>query len=117
YGTDLRTFMRAHMGYRFVVRDIKFNGDSVDVTVENTGFGHLLMKSRGEIAIGAQKRPVPFDLRKLCPGERKTFTLRLPKGAPHGAPVRLTVRLNTPAAQVIHFANDALRDGDALRLQ
>ena len=59
------------MGYRFVVRDIKFNGDSVDVTVENTGFGHLLMKSRGEIAIGAQKRPVPFDLRKLCPGERK----------------------------------------------
>lgn len=117
YGTDLRTFMRAHMGYRFVVRDIKFNGDSVDVTVENTGFGHLLMKSRGEIAIGAQTRPVPLDLRKLCPGERKTFTLRLPKGAPHGAPVRLTVRLNTPAAQVIHFANDALRDGDALRLQ
>lgn len=117
YGTDLRTFLRAHMGYRFVIRDIAFRGDSVDVTVENTGFGHLLMKSRGEIAIGGRVRPVPLDLRKLSPGERKAFTLRLPKGAPPGAPVLLTVRLETPAAQVIHFANDALRAGDAMRLR
>jgi hypothetical protein len=28
----------------------------------------------------------------------------------------LSVRLDTPAAQVVHFANDAMREGDAVRM-
>ena len=117
YGIDLRTFMNAHMGYRFVIRDVKSGSGQIDMTVENTGFGHLLMKSRGEISAGGRSRPVPLDLRKIRPGEKKTFVLRIPKGAGPGAPVLLTVRLDTPAAQVVHFANDAMREGDAVRLR
>lgn len=116
YGTDLRTFMRTHMGYRFVIRGVKFDGDGVEATIENTGFGHLLIKSRGEIKVGGRSQSVPLDLRKILPGERRPFALRLPKDATPGAPVLLTVRLETPAAQVVHFANDAMREGDAVRL-
>ena len=116
YGTDLRTFMRTHMGYRFVVRGVKFGDGAVEVTIENTGFGHLLMKNRAEIAVGASVRPVSLDLRKIRPGERKSFSLPLPGGASAGADPVLTVRLETPAAQVVHFANDALRAGEGIRL-
>ena len=35
------------MGYRFVIRDVSVARDAVEVTIENTGFGHLLLKSRG----------------------------------------------------------------------
>lgn len=117
YGTDLRTFILTHMGYRFVVRDVKFGSGVVEVTVENTGFGHLLMKNRAEISAGGAARPVAIDLRKICPGEKKTFALPLPKGTSANVPVLLTVRLDTPAAQVVHFANDAMRQGDAIRLR
>ena len=117
YGTDLRTFMLTHMGYRFVVRGVKFGSAAVEVTVENTGFGHLLMKPRGEIKAGSASHSVDIDLRKIRPGERKAFALPLPKGASASSAVLLTVRLDTPAAQVVHFANDAMREGDSLRLR
>ena len=117
YGSDLRSFMLAHMGYRFVIRDVRFSGDTVEVTIENTGFGHLLIKSRGEISIGGQKKQVALDLRKLCPGERRPFSLKLPKGATPGAPVLLTLRLDTPSAQVVRFGNDSMREGDSVRLR
>ena len=116
YGTDLRTFMLTHMGYRFVIRGVKFGRDAVEVTVENTGFGHLLMKPRGELAAGGSVRSVDMDLRKVRPGERKVFSLPLPKGASASSGVLLSVRLDTPAAQVVHFANDAMREGVAVRL-
>jgi hypothetical protein len=59
---------------------------------------------------------VDLDLRKVRPGERKVFSLPLPKGTSADSAVLLTVRLDTPAAQVVHFANDAMREGDAVRL-
>ena len=117
YGTDLRTFMLSHMGYRFVMRDVKFTSSHVSVTVENTGFGHLLMKPRGEIKAGGLSRAVEIDLRKVRPGEKKTFNLPLPKGASSTSAVLLTVRLDTPAAQPVLFANDAIRSGDGFRLR
>ena len=49
-------------------------------------------------------------------GERKVFSLSLPKGTSADSAVLLTVRLDTPAAQIVHFANDAMREGDAVRL-
>jgi hypothetical protein len=117
YGRDLRSFIRAHMGYRFVVRGVEFSGGTVEVSVENTGFGHLLVKSKGEISVGEASRAVELDLRDLKPGEVKTYLLPLPDGADTNAPILLTVRLDTPAAQAVHFANDAMRLGDATCLR
>ncbi|MBR2838009.1 MAG: DUF4874 domain-containing protein, partial [Kiritimatiellae bacterium] len=117
YGRDMRSFIRAHMGYRFVVRNVAFASGNVDVTVENTGFGHLLVKSLGEISAGGVASIVDFDLRDLRPGERKAYSLPMPASASADVPVLLSVRLDTPAAQSVHFANDALRVGDATCLR
>ena len=116
YGADLRGFIRAHMGYRFVVRGVEFSGGVVTVTIENTGFGHLLVKSRGEISMGELSRGVDLDLRDLRPGERRSYALPLPEAAPVGVEALLSLRLDTSAAQAVHFANDAMRVGDAIGL-
>ena len=117
YGTNLRRFMRTHMGYRFVVRGVEFSGGSANVTIENTGFGHLLVKSRGEISVGNASRQVDLDLSDLRPGERRAYVLPLPDGPSDAGPVLLTLRLDTSVAQVVHFANDAMRMGDAVCLR
>ena len=116
YGVDLRRFMLAHMGYRFVVRGVKFDRRSVSVDIENTGFGHFLCRCRAEMSVGATTYPVPLDLRKLAPCSRRTYKIGLP-AASANTPVLLTLRLDTPAAQPVVFANDAMREGVALRLR
>lgn len=60
YGTDLRRFMLTHMGYRFVVRGVKFGAGSVSVDVENTGFGHLLCRCRAELVSGILSCPLTW---------------------------------------------------------
>ena len=108
YGRDLRSFVRAHMGYRFVLRGARKVRGAVEVTVENTGFGHLLLKSRAELSSGALKAEVPMDLRALRPGRRHAFSLPLPRGA--DGEIRLRLFADTPARQPVLFANDALFD-------
>ena len=110
YGRDMRSFMRAHMGYRFVIRGVRRSSGSVEVTVENTGFGHLLLKSRAEVSAGALKHEIPFDLRTLRPGRSRTFSVPLPRGADAGSAVYIRVFADTPARQAILFANDAMFD-------
>ena len=110
YGRDLRSFMRAHMGYRFVIRGAKRARGAVEVTVENTGFGHLLVKNCAELTAGALKAEVPMDLRTLRPGKSRTFVLPLPRGVDGGTEVCLRIFADTPARQPILFANDALYD-------
>ena len=117
YGTDLRRFMLTHMGYRFVVRDVKFSTGFVSVDIENTGFGHLLCRCRTELVSGDSVVPVDLDLRKLAPCSRKIYTMPLPGKSAADVPLLLKVCLDTPAAQPILFANDAMREGDALRLR
>lgn len=110
YGRDLRSFMRAHMGYRFVIRSAKKIYGAVEVTVENTGFGHLLLKNRAEVAVGARTAAVPMDLRMLRPGKSRAYVLPLPRGADGGAAIGLRIFADTPARQPILFANDELFD-------
>ena len=117
YGTDLRTFMRTHMGYRFVIRGVEFSRGCVEVAIENTGFGHLLMKSAATLSCGGKSAPVALDLRTLRPGETRTYRVPLPKDLPSGGPLYLRLRLQTPAGQPVIFANDAMREGDAVRLR
>lgn len=111
YGADLRRFMLAHMGYRFVIRGVRRRADAVEVNIENTGFGHLLVRNGAELVAGGKVFPVRLDLRTLRPGETRSFTLKPPKGANlgGGAPgLRLFTagRIRRP----VLFANDALWD-------
>ena len=109
YGRSLRDFMLSHMGYRFVIRDIRAKRGEVEVDVENTGFGHLLLKSRGELIVDGRAQEIDMDLRTLRPCARRTLTVRLPSVASRVVHLRLFA--DTPAKQPILFANDALWDG------
>ena len=43
--------------------------------------------------------------------------MALPKELPPGGPLALRLRLDTPAGQTVHFANDAMREGEGVRLR
>lgn len=117
YGTDLRTFMRTHMGYRFVIRGVEFSRGTMEIAIENTGFGHLLIKSTATLSSGAKSAPLPLDLRTLRPGETRKYRVTLPKEFPSSGPLSMRLRLDTPAGQPVRFANDAMYEGDAVRLR
>ena len=113
YGSNLRRFMLAHMGYRFVIRDVAVARDAIEVTIENSDFGHLILKSRGELFADGKPSSIPLDLRTLRPCERRKFTIKLPSlGA---AKKTLHLRLTTCDARPkpILFANDAMFDAAA----
>ena len=54
-GVDLRKFCEDHMGYRYVVRGVSFEGRTggarLDVEIENTGFGQLLFDDLIEVVL------------------------------------------------------------------
>lgn len=49
-GAKMGKFMLDHMGYRFVMRDVReVKGEKVEVEVENVGFGKLLLPYAAEV--------------------------------------------------------------------
>lgn len=57
-GVDLRRFCEDHMGYRYVVRGVSYEGrprgGCVHVEIDNTGFGQLLFDDRLEIVLSGE---------------------------------------------------------------
>ena len=74
-GVDLRKFCEDHMGYRYVVRDVAFEGyprrGHLEVEVENTGFGQLLFDDAFEIVLSGES-----GVFRLRPCEGSSVTLR-----------------------------------------
>ena len=68
-GVDLRKFCEDHMGFRYVVRDVSFEGRTggarLDVEIENTGFGQLLFDDLIEVVLSSggvsAKAPIVGD--------------------------------------------------------
>lgn len=56
-GVDFRKFCEDHMGYRYVVRGVSFEGRTgggrLDIEIENTGFGQLLFDDLIEVVLSA----------------------------------------------------------------
>ncbi|MGN1359897.1 MAG: DUF4832 domain-containing protein, partial [Kiritimatiellia bacterium] len=84
-GTTLSKFVYDHMGYRFVVRDavlsntLRTKGNSLRLTVENTGFGRLLLPHRAELLFTSadQTKALPVDLDLSLDGaQTRTAELR-----------------------------------------
>ena len=70
-GLDLHKFMLDHMGYRFVVRDVRLpkrmesgKKSMLALEVENTGFGRLLLPSRVDVlfVLGGETVVAPADM-------------------------------------------------------
>ena len=117
YGRDLLSFFVAHLGYRFVIRGAKVlpKTRKVAVEIENTGFGHLPLPSKGVVAVDGREGAVELDLRSLGPGDKHCYALDWPRGVATKSPRTVALRLvaDTPAAPLIRFANDALWDDEA----
>lgn len=131
-GTSLRKFCEDHMGFRYVVRDVAFNGTPgrarLEVEIENTGFGQLLFDDAFEIILscGAQTFRIPNpaasprSLRSLRGGERQryVFTFAYPAGIAAGE-YDIFLRVRTPLAgedtalaprRFVRFANESCID-------
>ena len=86
-GTTLSKFVYDHMGYRFVIRDavlpatpddralatLKAKGNTLRLTVENTGFGRLLLPHRAELLFTSadQTKAAPVELDLSLDGAKK----------------------------------------------
>ena len=117
-GRDLRSFVRAHLGYRFVVREAEWPGETtpggvlpVRLAVENTGFGDipwateaallLVPSAEGEATVAAEI-PVSLDFRKAQSTKKTGFSLEaaIPETtAPGEYTLFLRVRLDLPRPQ------------------
>ncbi len=126
-GVDLRKFCEDHMGYRYVVRGVsaqeRKNGATLDVVIENTGFGQLLFADSPEVLLlpadGGQAVRCPTtpsaSLTTLRGGASDTFSLSFDFPKPlaagqYGVYLRVRAPLadETPSSiprRVVRFAN------------
>ena len=103
-GRDLRSFVRAHLGYRFVVRSLELSPDGLRLAIENTGFNDihwatiasLLLVSQADTATEPVRIPIPLDLRNAHSRETTVFSPALPDIPQGSFDVFLDVRLDLP---------------------
>ena len=136
-GRTLLDFMRAHMGYRLVLRSSRLSdaaapGGTLQLAfdVENTGFGDLFLPTRTEVLLQAADDrfwacPVALDLGAAVPSPTRaslSLSLRLPSGITNGQ-WRVYLRTHVVAAgdspcaaglRTVRFANAAAQWSDTL---
>ena len=130
FGCDGLTYIHAHLGYRYTVRQftLRKNGLfkprlSLQLTLENTGFGNTLKMF--ETAILFQnttteetfRLPLRFDFRELKSGQKKTLTASLPlKSLPHGTYELFFSVTDSATGKQIALANISYNEANGLPL-
>lgn len=125
-GRSLNTFVRDHMGYRFVLRDVRLPrtvrrgaGAKIALKLENTGFGRLLLPSVAELvfAQGGTVRSVPVDCPLALPGAstaKRLCVFKVPSDLPAGSyDVALRVRAPVKGEDVSDFPRRPIRFANA----
>ncbi len=134
YGKDVYTFMRAHLGYRFVLRESKMTDASeaggdlqMQFSIENTGFSEAPKDKEVEVLLtnGTLLYTYETDLnaRDWASGTKTTekLALTLPKTMPGGGwdvYLRISERNADPAydtAYAVKFANEELQFSNELQ--
>lgn len=118
-GKSLYQYIGDHLGYRFVVRDVKYARGRLLITIENNGFALLyeaadlcLIASDGKEA--ERKISLSIDLRQVKPGAKASFSVDnlSKKGIKRGD--RLYIKaVRARDGRVIRFANE----GEAERIE
>jgi len=129
-GASMGKLILDHMGYRYVVRDLKSPGRFVGgkkgrmtMVLENTGFGKMPLPTRAELLIlaGGTRTKIPVELPlTLRGGERDTLTMEfdLPS-MPSAKEGRLYLRVWAPvkgdpadtlSTRLLRFANQGMWD-------
>ena len=97
-GCDGYYYVQEHLGYRYLIQSCKLRQSgvlrqnlSLTLTLQNVGFANTLKPFLTSIVLKNAETgeciSVPFgaDLRKLCSGQKKSFTVKLPvKALKHG---------------------------------
>lgn len=121
-GTDLRRFCEDHMGFRFVVRDVRFSGypsrGCIEVKLENTGFGRLLFDDALEVLLSGEagvfsatpREGTSSTLRSIAGGSSAALLIEFdyPKNMPPGE-YDVLLRAWTPLADETVGASAAPR--------
>lgn len=127
-GESALAYIDKHLGYRFVVRDVKSHvtaqgGQSVplDVTIENTGFASPVKPKRAEVLVVNEYdevvhvQDVDLDVREIAPGERVRRSLSIDLPSLFKGDYRVMLRVSSGTAlddgspySSIRFANDGM---------
>lgn len=131
YGQTVYQFIRDHLGYRFVLRDSKLTGSTVqggnvqvDFTVENTGFAGVIPQVQSYVLLEKDGvftfAETDIDCRQWlsCTKNSESISFKLPDSLPSGEwNVYLKLSMGTPAGvrsmsnRSIRFANNDVWDG------
>ena len=134
YGQDVWTFIRAHLGYRFVLRSCKLTdtaapGDKLDLdfTVENTGFSEAPRSKETEILLSDGKTVYTFttDINAAnwlsASTDHESLSIDLPETL-HGGEWKVYLRISDPNPDAKYdthfaakFANADLQFNDTLK--
>lgn len=111
HGVSGYDYIGRHLGYRFVVRDVKKKGELLKITVENCGFASLCEEADcclvtqadgGEIGCNA----ILTDARQWRSGQAVILRAGLPQGKNLGRCLRFFLRLSRRSdGRIIRFAN------------
>ena len=134
-GHDLRSFVRAHLGYRFVARALEMPssvrpGDALrlSLAIENTGFNDIAWPTKAALVLApiaaasaspraaTMRLAAPLDLRKAHSGATTVCTIDItspPDLAPGDYDVLLDIRLDLPRPEGAKGTDPSVRFANA----
>lgn len=111
-GDSLYSYIGNHMGYRLVVRDVKWKHRQLMITIENNGFARLYEDVAVELAAQDeqdqwQSRAVDADLRMIEPGTKRLICVENVEESFGKCGYRLYLRaIRKRDGREIRFANE-----------
>ena len=91
HGCDGYSYMKAHLGYRYLIRSCKIKKSgwiipklTLTLTMENNGFSNTLKPFQTTVLLKNTETgtcttvPLDADLRRLGSGQKKSYTVKLP---------------------------------------
>lgn len=132
-GTKMLTYIENHLGYRFVVKEVKTYETAesgkvlpLDITIKNVGFGNMVRKKRADIILTdssdnviTQYSDISFDVRDFISQAqiKKTVKIQLPELSAGTYKLYLRVSKgevlqNGKYYGAIRFANDGMWNED-----
>ena len=108
-------YLGAHLGYRFVVRDVRFCRGVLKIRIENTGFANLCEDAICRLQIyaehGKTERMIETDSKKWECRKENTLEIRLAKEEQRKGTRYLLQLFRKKDGRSIRFANQGAEDG------
>lgn len=108
-------YLGAHLGYRFVVQDVRWKKGSLQIRIENTGFANLCEDAVCRLQIctedGKTERIIETDLKKWECHKENILEIRLAKEEQKKGTSCLLQLFRKKDGRSIRFANQGAEDG------